>query len=132
MLAYADVPEAKPFSQDSRSRAASVTFPSPSLAAYVSVRQHTSAYVRIRQHTSALRSMRQHTSAYIGSVSIRQHTSAYVGIRQHTSEYVRILQHTSAYVSIRQYTCEPAAEQGGRAQRAAYVCRRMLTYADVC
>ncbi len=42
------------------------------VAAYVSIRQHTSAYVSIRQHTSACVSIRQHASAY---VSIRQHTS---------------------------------------------------------
>ncbi len=72
------------------------------MAAYVSIRQHTSAYVSIRQHTSAY-------------VSIRQNTSAYVSIRQHTAEYETcctrsspaadgsIRQHTSAYVSIRQH-----------------------------
>ncbi len=37
---------------------------SAELAAYVSIRQHTSAYVSVRQHTSESVSIRQHTSAY--------------------------------------------------------------------
>jgi hypothetical protein len=74
-----------------------VSSPQNATPPYVSIRQHTSAYVsRIRQHTSADLtlaadlSIRQHTSAY---VSIRQHTSAYVSMRQHTSACVSIRQH---------------------------------------
>jgi hypothetical protein len=95
------------------------------MAAYVSIRQHTSAYVSIRQHTSAYVRVSWGIEASAASkgaeskvaksrsgwlqvayVSIRQHTSAYVRIRQHTPAYVRvsIRQHTPAYVSIRQ-TC---------------------------
>jgi hypothetical protein len=114
---------------------------------YLSIRQHTSAYVGIRRHTSAYVGIRRHTSAY---VSIRRHTSAYVGIRQHTSAYVSIRQHTSACVSDSDSFCiytdgleslrqaQLATEvqwkslyEGGKAIKA-YVCWRMLTYADVC
>ena len=50
----------------------------PALAAYVSIRQHTSAYVSIREHTPAyVRIRRQHTSS--------AQTAAYGSIRQHTS-----------------------------------------------
>jgi hypothetical protein len=86
------------------------------VAAYVSIRPHTSAYVYRRVPTRSVAVVRaQQLHLVAAYVRIRPHTSAYVyrlvptlkalhdvGAHPHTSAYVSIRPHTSAYVSIRQ------------------------------
>jgi hypothetical protein len=80
-----------------------------SVAAYVSIRQHTAAYVNYRQGVQSCGGRRVSVAAY---GSIRQHTAAYGSIRQLQARCPelrgekglsgRIRQHTSAYVNYRQ------------------------------
>ena len=63
------------------------------IAAYVSIRQHTSACV-----SSGCDSGTRHRG-------IRQHTSAYVSIRQHTSAYVSIPVVEADIIAERAITC---------------------------